>query len=97
MQAYQAFNNNITLDADVRPIDGEKREIEILYLGMTQAWFVDQSGKYAGYGVPSPDGWIWVDAPALAAPVRQAIEIQTRQSPPDFISLPITNGGTANP
>lgn len=97
MQAYQAFNNNITLDADVRPIDGKKREIEILYLGMTQAWFVDQSGKYAGYGLPSPDGWTWVDAPALAAPVRQAIEIQTRQAPPDFISLPITNGSTANP
>lgn len=97
MQAYQAFNNNITLDADVRLIDGEKREIEILYLGMTQAWFVDRSGKYAGYGLPSPDGWTFVEAPALAAPVRQAIEIQTRQAPPAFISLPIANGNNANP
>ena len=97
MQAYQAFNNNISLDAEVRLIDGEKREIEILYLGMTQAWFVDQSGRYAGYGLPSQAGWPWVDAPALAAPVRQAIEIQTRQAPPAFISLPIANGNNANP
>jgi len=96
MQAYQAFQNNITLDADIRLIDGEKREIEILYLGMTQAWYVDQSGNYAGYGLPSADGWIWVDAPTLASTVRQAIDIQTRKAPPAFISLPIANGKAAN-
>ncbi len=91
MQACLNFQNTITLDADIRPIDGEDREIEILYLGLTQAWYVDQTGKYSGYGVPGPEGWIWTEEPALATSIRQAIAIQSRQATPAFVTLPLSN------
>lgn len=91
MQEYLNFHNTITLDADIRAIDGEDREIEVLYMGLTQAWYVDQTGQYSGYGVPGSDGWVWTEAPALATAVRQAIAIQSRQATPAFVRLPISN------
>jgi hypothetical protein len=97
MQAYQDFQKVITMDADIRLIDGKKREIEILYLGLTQAWFVDPSDRYAGYGLPTPEGWDWIEETSLAPSVRQAISILSREEAPAFISLPIANGTALKP
>ena len=97
MQAYQDFQKVITLDADIRLIDGKKREVEILYLGLTQAWFVDPSGNYAGYGLPTAEGWGWIDDTSLAPSVRQAISILSREEAPAFVSLPIANGTALKP
>jgi len=91
MQAYLNFQSTVTLDADIRPIDGQDREVEILYLGLTQAWYVDQTGEYSGYGVPGPEGWVWTEDPALATSIRQAIAIQSRQATPAFVTLPLSN------
>ena len=91
MQAYLNFRNAITVDTDIRRIDGEDREVQVLYLGMTQAWYVDQTGNYSGFGVPSPDGWTWTEEPVLAAPVAEAIAIQTRSASPAFVKLPLLN------
>ncbi len=91
MQAYLNFRNSVTLDKDIRHIDGEEREVDVLYLGMTQAWYVDQTGSYSGYGVPSSKGWVWTEEPILAASVAEAIAIQTRRATPAFVRLPILN------
>lgn len=91
MQAYLNFRNAITVDTDIRRIDGEDREVQVLYLGMTQAWYVDQTGSYSGFGVPSPSGWTWTEEPILAASIAKAIAIQTRSATPAFVKLPLLN------
>lgn len=92
LQACLEFHNTITVDSEVREIAGERREIEVLYLGLTQAWYVDASGKHSGLGVPGGQGWIWTEDNALAGPVRSAIEIQSRRATPAFVELPLSNG-----
>ena len=82
MQACLNFHNSITLDTDVRTIEGAEREVDIMYLGLTQAWYVDKTGKFAGYGIPTAAGWQWKEERALAGPVRNAINIQSRQASP---------------
>src|SRR5690606_11610359 len=64
-QAALAFHRNLTADNEVREIEGERREIGVLYLGLAQAYYVDQTGKHAGYGSPTPEGWKWVEAPEI--------------------------------
>lgn len=91
MQAYLNFQSVITLDADIREMGGLQREVDVLYLGMTQAWYVDQTGEYSGVGVPTAKGWVWTEAPELAVAIRQAIEVQSRQATPTFVRLPLTN------
>ncbi len=90
-QAYLNFKNAITLDADIRNIDGEDREVEVLYLGVTQAWYVDRSGNYSGYGVPTAKGWVWTEESGLASSVANAIAVQSRRATPAFVKLPLLN------
>lgn len=92
LQAAHEFQNEITLASEVRDLDGEKREVEVLYLGMSQAWFVNASGRYSGSGAPGDAGWIWKVEPGLAASIRQAIEVQKRAATPSFVDLPFQNG-----
>lgn len=92
LQAAHEFQNTITLSSEVREVAGEKHEVEVLYLGMTQAWFTDASGRHSGTGTPGPDGWVWQNDSALASSIRKAIDVQKRAATPAFVTLPLQNG-----
>lgn len=89
LQAYLDFQNTLTVDSDIREIDGTRREVSILYMGMAQAWYVDTDGKYSGYGTPSDNGWVWTEDNSFAPRARAAIDIQTRRATPSFVTLPL--------
>jgi len=91
LQACLEFQNTLTLHNEVREIGGERREVEVLYLGMTQAWYVDAAGRHSGHGVPGEQGWIWTEDATIASRVRSAIEIQARRTTPAFVELPLSN------
>lgn len=95
LQACMEFQNALTVDTEAREIGGERREVEVLYLGLTQAWYVDASGRHSGHGVPGEAGWIWTEDQSIAAQVRSAIEIQARRATPAFVELPLTNPPSA--
>jgi hypothetical protein len=101
LQACQKFQNEITVLTEVRELGGQRREVEILYVGLTEAWFVDASGRFSGTGKPTADGWRWREDPSLAPEVRQAIELQARREEPAFVTLPISGTpqgqGSTNP
>ncbi|MCB1088250.1 MAG: DUF3450 family protein [Verrucomicrobiae bacterium] len=84
------FQNALTIDTELRDFGGQKIEIDVLYLGLAQAWYVDRSGRHAGVGRPGPEGWQWTDDPSLAGRVRNAIAIQGKQAAPGFVGLPFT-------
>jgi len=92
LQACLEFQNAITVETEIREIDGERREVEVIYLGMTQAWYVDASNSHSGHGVPGSGGWEWTEDKTIASRVRSAIEIQTRKATPAFVELPLSNG-----
>ena len=74
------------------PYGGARREVDILYLGMSQAWYVDAEAKYAGYGVPGETGWVWTEDNSIATSARSAIDIQARRATPAFVKLPLARG-----
>ncbi|MEC5126320.1 DUF3450 family protein [Verrucomicrobiales bacterium BCK34] len=89
-QAYLDFQNVFTIDSEVRQINGEARSVDVLYLGMSKAWFVDASGRYGGSGAPTPEGWQWTENNKLAPTIREAIEVQARRTPPVLVTLPLS-------
>ncbi|MEM7517331.1 MAG: DUF3450 family protein, partial [Planctomycetota bacterium] len=91
LQAYLTFNDEITVASEMRKIGSEEREVDVLYLGAKQAWFVDRTGSHAGHGRPGENGWTWTNDESLAGEIREAISIQQRSSPPAFVSLPVPN------
>ncbi len=90
LQAYQKHQNEITVLTEVREMGGQRREVEVLYIGLHEAWYVDASGRFSGVGQPTVTGWQWREDNGLASRVRQAIELQARRAEPAFVTLPIS-------
>lgn len=92
LQAYREFQGTITIDREVISLGGKEREVEILYLGMSRAWFVDLRDEISGTGIPSPEGWTWTEDPSLASTVRRAIAMRRNEAPPQFLEIPLQLG-----
>jgi Protein of unknown function (DUF3450) len=90
LQAYQKHQNEITVLTEVRELGGQRREVEVLYLGLDEAWYVDASGRFSGVGQPTSEGWQWREENGLASRVRQAIDLQAQRAEPAFATLPIS-------
>jgi hypothetical protein len=82
------YASAITIDGDVREVASERREIDILYFGLSRAWFCDRSGSYGGIGKVTDKGWEWVDDNRVAAEVRKTIDVHRRDLPPELVELP---------
>jgi hypothetical protein len=84
------FNRDITVATEVREMpDGVSAEVETIYFGLGQAYYVTASGDGAGVGRPSETGWAWSEADHLAERVIQAIAIVKNEQVPAYVSLPV--------
>lgn len=80
----EQFNRRFTRTTEIR--DG--REVEVLYLGLAQAFYMDRKGK-AGVGLPSADGWVWKPVPQIRSELSIALEILDKKRPPSMVNLPM--------
>ena len=84
------FNSAITMAVELRKdSEGKERQVQVVYLGLGQAYFVDQNNVIAGTGVPDSDGWVWSFNNDLAAKIRKVIGIYENGLPADFVSVPV--------
>ncbi len=83
------FNATITVDSELREFDGQEVELQVLYLGLGQAYYCDRAGKQAGFGLPGADGWTWTSRPALAPEIQKAIKVHQKSATPELVTLPV--------
>jgi hypothetical protein len=89
LKAVQEFNSDLHLETEILK-NGEKDvEVQSLYLGLGQAWFVDKSGAFAGTGGPSDEGWQWTTAAQIAPQVQKAIAVYEKAQPAAYVALPV--------
>lgn len=83
------FNSTVTL-ADEKRADpaGQQASVEVIYLGLGQAYFVDATGRFAGVGQPGPEGWKWTTRPEIGPAVRDAVAMYRNAKPAAFVTLP---------
>jgi hypothetical protein len=82
-------SNEITLSYEVHELAGGKpTEVRAIYIGLAQAYYVSGKGA-AGIGRPTPAGWEWEPAPAIAREVLDALEIIQGKQSPAFVPLPV--------
>ena len=85
------FNSAITLAIEVRKDpEGKDRQVQVLYLGLGQAYYADQGGMFAGTGVPDSEGWDWTTNPALGQAIRKVIDIYENERGAEFVPVPVT-------
>jgi hypothetical protein len=85
------FNNAVTVFTEKRRnTRGEEVSVETVYVGLGAAYFVNESGNFAGSGSPGEKGWEWKIDPTLAADVREIIRIYRNERTARFVPLPVT-------
>lgn len=90
LNAVNKFNLDVTLANEIRVLpDGTKAEVQTLYLGIGQAYYVSASGGLAGVGRSSADGWEWAPANDLADDIARAIAILENEQVPGYVPLPV--------
>ncbi|MCH6256353.1 DUF3450 domain-containing protein [Puniceicoccaceae bacterium K14] len=95
LSSVHGFDGKISLSREIRELsDGNKGEIQALYLGLASAYYLAPNGADAGYGVPTADGWKWESAPELANKLKEAIAVyEGVEQEARFLALPIAMGG----
>lgn len=90
LKAVDEFNSKIDVLSELRRT-ADQREVQVrtIYLGLGQAWFVDESSTFAGRGGPAADGWKWEVKNDVAPLVRRVIAIYEQAQPAAFVGLPV--------
>jgi hypothetical protein len=76
---------------------GGRREMDVLFLGGAQGYYVSPDGKRAGLLVRKGDGWDEIERDEIAGEVREAIAIVKKERPARMIRLPLPRGGEVAP
>jgi hypothetical protein len=89
LAALNKANTEINVVYEVHQLaDGKPAEVQTIYLGLAQAWYVSAGGD-AGIGRPTPAGWKWEPTRAIAQDVLNALEIKQGKQTPTFVPLPV--------
>ena len=84
------FNSAISMAIEFRKdAGGKERQVQVVYLGLGQAYFVNQNNTIAGTGLPGPEGWVWSLNNDLAPKIRKVIDIYESRRPAEFVSVPV--------
>ena len=82
-------SGDITINFEVRTLEGGKpSEVKVIYVGLTQAYFVDGKGE-AGIGRPTPSGWKWESSKTISDDVLMSLDILQGKHTPAFVPLPV--------
>ena len=86
------FNGTLTLQTNARDVSGTgvQERITTLYWGLAFAVYVNDAGKFAGMGLPGPEGWEWSTRNESASDVRRFIATYSGETDQlDFVNIPI--------
>lgn len=85
----EKFNAQFTVTPEMHGLNGAQVRVQVLYLGLAQAYYVSKSGRLAGVGRPGPDGWIWTPNNQIAGDVSRAIRVFQDEAVPSLVNLPV--------
>jgi hypothetical protein len=84
------FNNAITVTTEVRRLNGNQAvEVKVMYLGLGQAYYSNDTATVGGVGRPTAEGWKWERRDNIAPAVSSAIAMYNNETPADYVALPV--------
>lgn len=71
--------------------DGRQVEATVFYIGLSQAYYVNEKSGVAGIGKLGPLGtWVWEERNDLVRPVSQVLGIYRSEKPAAYVALPVS-------
>ena len=82
----------LSVSGEVRTLaDGRQVEATVFYIGLSQAYYVNEKSGVAGLGKLGPLGtWEWEERNSLVAPVSQVLGIYRSEKPAAYVALPVS-------
>lgn len=82
-------NAEITVLAEVRELPGTPAtEVETIYVGLAQAYFVNAERNFAGMGHPVDGKWEWTRMDELGGSIAEVLAVMSTKVKPKFVYLP---------
>lgn len=69
---------------------GRNAEVNVVYLGLGQAYYLTKDGEDAGVGIPFESGWKWQPDKSIAKEVLQMLDMLKKSGHPRVVPLPVT-------
>lgn len=88
-EADQFHSSVQTHDQMIELNGNEEFQVQVIYIGLTQAFFVNDKGDLAGYGKSATSGWTWVAQNKLGSRIQELIRIHQGELAPDWKNMPI--------
>ncbi len=90
LQEVEKFNKQITVVTELKALEsGEMAQVKTVYIGLGQAYFVDENAQYAGIVKPTADGWQEEIRNDLASSIRDVVKIYENEKLAEFVPLPV--------
>ncbi len=84
------FNREITATSELRDLEnGSSMEVAAMYIGIGQAYYVNNNGDVAGIGTSGDEGWIWSPNNDVASQISLSLGIFNNEKPASFVPLPV--------
>ena len=81
----------LSVSGEVRQLaDGRKVEVSVFYIGLAQAYYVNEKSGVAGAGLVGRYGWMWEEHNDLVSPVSRVLAIYRGEAPAAYIPLPVS-------
>ena len=89
------FNQTLNGGDEVLTPGGETepRVMEVVYLGLAEAYALDRVSGNAYLGFPGAQGWVWEAHPELVAPISKLVAVYKDKADPEFVELPASLRG----
>lgn len=81
----------LAVSGEVRKLaDGRQVEATVFYVGLSQAYYVNEKSGVAGIGKLGPLGtWAWEERDGLVGPVAQVLSVYRSEKPAAYVALPV--------
>lgn len=84
------FHSSIQVHDQLIELNGNNEfQVKVIYIGLTQAFFVNDKGDLSGYGKPGSSGWTWEEQNKLGSRIQELIRIHKGELAPEWKSVPI--------
>ncbi len=83
----ESLHNNMHLVRELIPVREQKREVDVLYVGLARGFAVSARNDWAAIGTPSDTGWQWQEVPEEASRIRLAIRVLQREADLQLVPL----------
>lgn len=82
------FNAAISTSTAIRELNGKEIEVKEIYLGLGQAYYVNNDGTMAGSGTPGLEGWDWKAMNERAPEMMKIFQVLEGEGLAEYVPLP---------